>query len=205
MNLIDKIFSKRKLRKEEQLAREKEEQILIEEQRLKELEEKRLAEEQRIKEAEEKQKSEKERLLNSDEIVPEKYVISLYLKKIMEMNGIPFTYNHHEFFLTEIDRLSCYASYDKKIKVKQLTGDNIGAEYTIEQIHHAGNGRKYNVYDYKGNVEQMDLGSSVDFSYSVQKLNELATMLNNARVETEYMFENRKIESERAKNNLFGV
>ena len=124
---------------------------------------------------------------------------------IVLLNGIPFTYNHHEYFLTEIDRLSCYASYDKKIKVKQLTGDNIGAEYTIEQIHHDRNGRKYNVYDYKGNVKQMNLGSSVDFSYSVQKLNELATMLNNARVETEYMFENRKIESERAKNNLFGV
>lgn len=205
MSLLDKIFRKRNLINQERLAKEQEEQKLAEEKRIKELEEKKLEEEQRIKEAEEKQKIEKERLLNSDERVPEKYVISLNFKKNMEMNGIAFTYNHHEYFLAEIGRLDVYVTYDKKIRVKQLTGDNIGAEYMIEQIRHDGNYRKYNVYDYKGNVKQMNLGSSVDFSYIVQKLNDLAIMQNDARVEFEYRLASKKIEAERAKNNLFGV
>lgn len=154
----------------------------------------RIEEEKLFKEAEEKQKREKERLLNSEEVVPTKYVIGLSARRTETKDGITYTYNHIDYYLTEIEAWQTFIIY-RKFKVKQLTGENVGAEYVVKPTY-----EEYSIIDYKGNARRVKSESGPTDSYTVRELIELTRKIN--WVISEMAFES--AEQEQTKNKLFG-
>ena len=197
---IIQVLADRKAQKQAEIERQlrleeekRQEQLKLEQQRQ---EQARLEQEKYFKEAEERQKTEKERLLNSEEMVPEKFVIGLSVKRTATKNGITYKYNHTDYYLTEIEAWKTFVIHDK-FKVKQLTGENVGAEYIVQPTN-----SQYMLTDYKGNVRRVnsESGPRLIDPYKVQDLIEFTKKLNSVISETAF----KQAEQEQTKNKLFG-